>query len=109
MISSVSGPHVLPLELNFAHLFLLFSVSPENLDPVDFGAGGRGEAFKSAAPGLSGERSVWDEGQKSVRFEVEDFQGPRPSRQPSRTFGIGASKTPSWSVPGPPESPRDAP
>ena len=53
-----SGPHFLPLELNFAHLFLLFAVSPENLDPVDFGAGGRGEAFKSAAPGLTGERSV---------------------------------------------------
>jgi len=69
VISSVSGPHFLPLELNFAHLFLLFSVSPENLDPVDFGAGGRGEAFKSAAPGLTGERSVWDESQKSVRFE----------------------------------------
>ena len=84
MISSVSGPHFLPLELNFAHLFLLFSVSPENLDPVDFGAGGRGEAFKSAAPGLSGEQSVLDYSQKSVRFEVEDFQWPRPSRQPSR-------------------------
>ena len=60
MISRVSGPHVLALELYFANLFFLFSEYPENLDPVAFGAGGRGEALKSAAPCFSREQSVLD-------------------------------------------------
>ena len=104
MISRVSGPHFLALELYFANLFFLFSEYPENLDPVAFGAGGRGEALKSAAPGLTGERSVWD----AYRLrQILSSEGPHTSRRPSRYFALGRYNislkfwVPFFSGPGP--------
>ena len=88
-----------------SHFFLLFPVSPENPDPVDFGAGGRGEAFKSAAPGLTGERSVWDYSQTSSDSELRGAPPLPPDHSTCPWDLQNAAKC----RPGAPESPRDAP